>query len=221
MQTTDRTITIKGVGSMSVAPDIIVLDMNLETVETDYEICIQRATELLDSLRSAVVSAGHDGKELKTTSFNVNTKYDGHMKNGEWKKKFIGYACAHGLRLEFESDMKILSATIRAITKCDVKPVINITFSVKDQYAVSEQLLQKAIEDATAKACVLTESTGVALGTILRIDYNWGELHVSSDTDIEYGSTLDCVSEALFMPTDIEPEDIKVKDTVTVIWAIE
>ena len=69
----NRELVVKGIGKAAVAPDLIVLNMNLEVFEQDYEKTMQRSAEILDTLREAVVSAGHDGKELKSTSFNINT----------------------------------------------------------------------------------------------------------------------------------------------------
>jgi len=171
------------------------------------------ATKLLDTLRSAVESAGHDGRELKTTGFSVDTKYEQYKVKEEWKSRFVGYSCAHGLKLEFNLDLQILGATLSAIAACSAKPKLKISFSVKDTNAVSERLLQSAIENAKTKATVLARSAGVALGEIKRIDYNWSELHMHSDTDVE--------AEMMLCETRIEPENINTSDSVAVVWAIE
>jgi len=212
MQATNREITVRGIGKVSVAPDLIMLKMDIETVDVDYETTMNCATKLLDTLRSAVESAGHDGRELKTTSFNVDTKYEQYKVKEEWKSRFIGYSCAHGLKLEFNLDMQMLGATLGAIAECDAKPKLKINFSVKDTNAVSEQLLQSAIENAKSKAKILARSAGVALGEIKRIDYNWSEIHIHSDTDVE--------AEMMLCEMRIEPEAINANDSATVVWAI-
>jgi len=215
----NRVITVKGVGQVSTPPDLLVIEMNVEVIEPDYEAATRRAAEALDTLRAAVVSAGHDGKRLKTTSFSVNTKYESYKdKNGNYQSKFLGYCCAHGLRLEFDLDMKKLGATLGAIAACDAKPKFSIRFSVKDASAVSAELLESAIEDAKWKAGILAGSAGVSLGEILRVDHNWSEIHLYSDTDMRVDNMLCMKAPSIDM--DIEPEDINLTDTVTVIWAI-
>ena len=82
--------------------------------------------------------------------------------------------------------------------------------------------MENAISNAKWKASTLARSSAVSLGEIKRIDYNWSELHLYSDTDM-------CLAERSVgysaapreMAMDIEPEDINVSDTVTVVWAIE
>jgi uncharacterized protein YggE len=219
----NREIVVKGIGKVSTSPDLLVIDLDLEVVEYEYDKAMFAASKHLGALRSAIVAAGHDKKSLKTTQFNVNTKYDQYRdKNDNWKQKFIGYSCTHGLRLEFDLDMNKLGVTLRAIADCAVMPKFSIKFSVKDPNAVSEKLLQSAIEKAKQKADVLSTAAGVKLGAIKRIDYNWSEYHLYSQTDycLMEGSTVYAGSpKALAM--DIEPEDIDVSDSVTVIWMME
>jgi len=216
----NREIIVKGIGKAAVAPDLIVLNMNLEVSDMDYEKTMRRSSDMLDKLRSAISSAGHDGKEMKTTSFNINTKYESYRENGGHKQRFAGYTCYHSLKLEFSLDMAALGATLGAISGCEAKPDFNIKFSIKDPSAVSEQLLESAIENAKWKATVLAKSAGVKLGEIQRIDYNWSELHLYSQTDYQFNDMMLCEAAAP-LAMDIEPEDIKVNDTATFVWAIE
>ena len=218
----NRIITVKGIGKVSVAPDLLVIEMNLEVTEPNYEASMRRAAEMLDVLRTAVVSAGHDGKLLKTTSFNVNTKYESYRdKNNNYQSKFVGYCCTHGLRLEFDLNMKLFGMTLGAIADCEANPKFSIRFSVKDANAVSAELLENTIENARRKAGILAKSAGVNLGAILRIDYNWSEHHFYSETDIRASEDILCLAEAAPIALNIEPEDINLSDTATVVWTVE
>jgi len=217
-----REIVVKGIGKASAAPDLIVINMSLEVCKPGYDETMQQNAKLLDLLRGAVASAGHDGKNLKTTSFNINTRYESYREMDVWKQRFVGYTCTHGLRLEFDLDMQILGATLGAIAGCDAKPDFNIKFSIKDPNAVSEQLLENAIENAKWKAVVLAKSAGVKLGAIQRIDYNWSDIHLYSKTNMIMDEAVLCCADATpKMDMDIEPEDIDVSDTATVVWSIE
>jgi uncharacterized protein YggE len=158
---------------------------------------------------------------LKTTSFNINTKYDSYKENNTWKQRFAGYTCSHGLKLEFDLDIQKLGVTLGAMSKCKAAPNFNIKFSVKDQNAVSDELLENAIANAKHKADILARASGVKLGDVKRIDYNWGEIHLYSNTDMmlcEAAAEPMAVAESRMM--EFEPEDINVSDTVTVVWEI-
>lgn len=53
---------------------------------------------------------------------------------------------------------------------------------MKDKEAVDAALLDSACANAKAKAEILTKASGVTLGELVSIDYNWGELHLYSPT---------------------------------------
>jgi len=219
MQSFNRTIVVKGTGKYSAAPDLIVLKIKLEAFKQHYFQTMEYAAELLEALRFAIQSAGHDEKALKTTRFNIDTKFERYKKLDEWQERFIGYISEHSLSLEFDFDMEKLGATLEAISKCKAKPKLNIKFSIKDPGAVSEQLLQNAIENAKLKADILAKSAGVKLGAIQRIDYNWGELNIYSETD--YTLREECRDYISSVSMDITPKDIDMSDTVTVVWEID
>lgn len=215
----DRIITVKGIGNVTAKPDLIIITMGLENSDYSYNGTMQLASGSIDAIRTALVSVGYEKDSLKTTDFNINTDYESYKDTkGNWKQKFNGYKCAHKLKLEFDFSMERLNETLSAIASSGANPEFEINFSIKDKNAVSEQLLQSAVKNASDKAAVLAAAAGLSLGAIQRIDYSWGELRLYSDTKMI--EPLCCASDAA-PAMDIEPEDISVNDTVTVVWAIE
>lgn len=214
----DRTITVKGVGSVSVKPDLIVISMTLATQAREYQETMTLAAAELDSVRAALFAVGYEKDSLKTTDFSINTEYESVKdRQGAWKQQFLGYKCVHMLKLEFDFDTNRLNDTLKAIAASGVGLEFEINFSIKDKAAVSDQLLREAIHNASAKASILADAAHLSLGAIQQIDYNWGELQVISNT--RYTEPL-CLAAESVKSIDIEPDDIKVNDTVTVVWAI-
>lgn len=215
-----RKITVKGTGKVSVKPDLIIVTMNLESQQYDYDKTIERAAESIKALQDAIQSAGFDKKDLKTTSFNIRTHYESYRdKDNNYNSRFDGYLCEQGLKLEFDFNTEVMSKVLTAIAKVSVDPKLNIQFSVKDKAAVSEELLISATENAKRKAEILTKASGVILGDLINIDYNWGELHLYSPTS--YVMEDRCMSLAESYAPDIEPDDIVVSDSVSFVWEIE
>ena len=91
---------------------------------------------------------------------------------------------------------------------------------VKDKKSVNAALLENACVNAKAKAGILAKASGVTLGDLISIDYNWGELHLFSQT--QYDMEDDCMRMASAAPTsiEIEPDDIDISDSVTFVWEI-
>ena len=217
----NRIIKLKGTGNVSVKPDLIIITMNLKSHQYDYEKTMEFAAESVGILQNAIETASFDKKDLKTTTFNISTHYESYRdKDNNYKNRFDGYVCEQGLKIEFDFNTEVLSKLLNAVVKAPVEPNRNIQFSVKDKEAVNEELLIRATENARKKAEVLTKASGVILGDLISIDYNWGEVHMYSNTRFMMNEDSIMSLKASAAP-DIEPEDIDVSDTVTFVWEIK
>lgn len=214
-----RTITVKGIGVVSVKPDLIVLRLSMETAEYEYDAAMKAAAEKIDFLNKALEAAGFEKKSAKTADFRVRADYDRlNDGKGNYTSVFMGYKCRHELKIEFDFDTKRLAKALSEISKCIAKPEISIDFTVKDSSAVSGELLKAAVKNAREKAEILCAASGAKLGELLSIDYNWGELHLYSATD--YDVEGKCMMLGAADDMDIEPEEIKARDTATFAWKI-
>ena len=214
-----RTITVKGIGAVSMKPDLIVLRLSMVTSEYEYDAAMKAAAEKIDFLNKALEAAGFEKKSAKTADFRVRADYDSlNDGKGNYTSVFMGYKCRHELKIEFDFDTKRLAKALSEISKCIAKPEISIDFTVKDSSAVSGELLKAAVKNAREKAEILCAASGAKLGGLLSIDYNWGELHLYSATD--YDVEGKCLMMGAADDMDIEPEEIKARDTATFEWEI-
>ena len=102
-------------------------------------------------------------------------------------------------------------------------PEFYIEYTIIDTEAAKNELLSRAVADSKAKAQILAAAADVQLGDIINIDYSWSEIDLISRpfnrlTELEdeyYDGEI-----TLDYNVDIEPDDIKVEDTVTVVWKI-
>jgi len=173
----DRVISVRGKGKASVPPDTIEINMILTTVKPTYEEALNAASRDLDELRSCLRSAGFDKKDIKTTNFRVDTKYENITDpNGNYRRVFV------------------------------------------DDTKIKNLLLERAVEDARSKAKVMAEAAGVRLGKVLRIDYSGNDIQLYRDI---YSMNKNLISTGVAPNIDLQPDDIEVEDTVTVVWRIE
>lgn len=220
----ERTIVVKGVGKACTAPDSIVITMDLKTLDKDYQTALKLGIKKIDELTGSLVNAGFDKKDIKTTDFDVSTKYDSHRaKDGTYYDTFAGYEVSHSLKLQFDFDTKKLAKALGAIGTSEASPMFKIRFTVKDPSAVSEEMLKSATENARRKAEILCAASGEELGNLLSINYNWGEINVYSNT--RYDLDAVCAPKAVLCSCvediDIEPDDIETSDSATFVWEIK
>lgn len=217
----NRTITIKGIGKLSLKPDQVVVSLTLKATDKNYDKTMDTAAKHLEQLRGALVEIGFAKDDLKTTNFNVGTEYESERdKTGNYKRIFIGYSVTHQLKLEFDFDSQRLSQTLGAIAACIAEPELNVQFTVKDKESVNAALLESACVNAKAKAGILAKASGVTLGDLISIDYNWGELHLVSPTQYDMEDACMRLSSAAPTSIEIEPDDIDISDSVTFVWEI-
>lgn len=217
----NRTITVKGIGSVSAKPDYITILFGIKSREKSYDSAMQMAAEDIERIQSAIIPLGFEKESIKTADFSINTVYESYRdENGCYRDVFAGYECRYDMKLSFDFDSGRLSALLSAISSCAANPRLDISFTVKDPAAVSDELLESAAENARHKASVLCRASGVSLGKLISIEYNWGELNIVSNTRYSMGdSTMRNLAKNVTV--DIEPDDIKLRDTAEFTWEIE
>lgn len=217
-----RTIRVTGKGQIKVRPDTTRIIMSLEGLYKDYNETLRLSSQDTETLKDILSGFGFERSDLKTLNFSVDTEYESYKdRDGSYKQRFTGYRYRHMLKVEFDSDNERLGKILYALANGNVRPEFRISYTVKDPEATKNTLLGKAVKDAREKASVLTEAAGIGLKDIQSIDYSWGEI------DFEYrpmdGGILAerCMAEpTAAYSLDIEPDNIEVSDTVTVVWEI-
>ncbi len=218
-----RSIRVTGKGQLRITPDTTRLTMTLEGLDKEYGETLRRSSEDTEALKDVLSGFGFRRSDLKTLNFRMDTEYESFQdRDGVYRQRFAGYKFYHTMKVEFPSDNDRLGKLLYALAHCSVKPELSISYTVSDPEAAKNTLLGNAVADAKEKAAVLTRAGGVALKEIQSIDYSWGEI------DLEYrpmaGNVLMDRCEAPMMSKsfhlDIEPDDIRVSDTVTVVWEI-
>ena len=216
-----RTIRVTGKGAIKIRPDMIRLVINLTGTAKEYSDAIRRSAEDTEMLKDTVEKLGFKRTDLKTLSFDVDTKYESYRdKNNDYRQRFTGYEYTHVFKLEFPLDNVLLGKVLYALAHAPVHPEFRINYTVKDPESAKNELLGKAVTDAIAKATVLSLAANVKLQSILSIDYSWGEidLDVRMQPKLLMDAAPKCTSESYNI--DVEPDDIEATDTVTVTWEI-
>ena len=215
-----RTIKVTGRGRLKLRPDMTVVTMSLSGGSPDYAETMRRSSEDTEALRELLTGFGFDRAELKTLSFQVDTEYESYQEEGVYKQRFAGYRFYHTLKLEFPSDNERLGRMLYALARCPVQPEIQLSYTVRDKEAAKNALLAGAVADAKAKAAVLAGSADMTLKELQSIDYSWGELNLEV-RPMNRGAMMakSAAPEAAY-DLNIEPDDVEVTDTVTLIWEI-
>jgi uncharacterized protein len=209
----DRNIRVRGSAKVTAAPDWVIINFDVESRQYSYAECMAQLNQKTEYLRSELQKVGLDKDSLKTTQFNIDTNFD-------WVKDkhvFRGYKATHDLTVEFPFNKEYLNQVLDVLGHTESKASFRILFIVKEPEPLRQQALAEAVKNCRQKAEVLAEAAGVKLGELQHIDYSWSELHFEHKMYVcESSAPLERPAPAY----DIEPDDVNVSDSVTVIWAI-
>ena len=208
-----QVIKVTGTGKMSVAPDQICLTFSLEDTVGSYEKAVKMSVKKTQELKNCLVSLNFKESDLKTLSFYVNTNFD-----QEDRKKIVSYSFVHRMKLVFDRDEEQLSKILEAVSNSETKATYQIEYLLKDPEKIKSKLMEQAVKDSKRKAEVLALAAEVKLGNIVEINYSWDQIELYSRPMSHSLAVPAFLSKKSF---NIEPEEISISDTVTVVWEIE
>ena len=217
----EKLITVKGVGQVTMKPDLVVLALKLETTSRDYDQCMKIAGERGDLLKNALVKGGLPEDSLKTSDFGVNTEYRSEKnRDGNYRSIFVGWKCSHDFKVEFPLDIGRLKTVLHFISESRADCKVGVNFTLADSGEAETALLDSAAKNARKKAETLCSAIGVKLGSLVRIDYNWSEINIFSRTRYDSGLFASAPEAMCCSEPEIDPEDIKLNDNATFVWEI-
>ena len=214
-----RSIAVNGTGCLRVKPDLAEINLELEARNRDYERAVALSSDQIEEISRLLIACGFKREDLKTSAFRVRTDYRSEQnEKGNYVQVFDGYVCSSSMKLSFDLDMKRLGDIISAISSCSAQPELNIRFTVKEPEAVNARLLKAAAGNARTKAELLCAASGVALGQLQRIEYDWRESPVYSRTAVNADRAVMPMMKAFH--AEMTPEDIELTDSAAFIWEI-
>ena len=221
----EKVIRVTGKGELKVRPDWTRITMTLEGLKREYAKALQASSEDTEVLKDLLEKEGFSRGDIKTLSFDVQIENDYYKdKDGNRRLRFAGYQYRHTMKIEFPSDQDRLGRILYLLANnAAVRPEFRFSFFVGDVEASKNEVLGKAVADAKKKAEVLANAAGCRLKGILSIDYSWGEIELEVspyNRSISMKASM-AESEDVSYAMDIEPDDIEMSGTVTIVWSIE
>ncbi len=162
------TVTVSGVGTVSVVPDMVRMSVTLErtaqTTKSAQEAVGRMAAQILEILKGS----GIENKDIMTASLRFNPQY-------EWRNNrsvLVGQRAEQGIDFsvrEIEQDTEKVSQIIDRLTAIDGIVMNQIDFRVADNtenFVLSREL---AFEKAMQKAEQYARLSGLKVGRVLSL----------------------------------------------------
>lgn len=211
-----KTLRVTGKGKVSATPDIIILLFDVESHEWEYEDAIKNLNKKVETLREITGSFNIDRKKLITIDFHINrlTSWDSDLK----KHIFNGFRASHPIELELPLDNQLINNIILKIINEIEGLEFRIRFGVMNPEKYEQLLIEKSIHQAKKNAEIIAKSAGIKLEDIVDINYSFNEVYFRSD-EMDYQLNESYSMAEAPMP-DVNPDDIKLTETITITWKI-
>ena len=176
-----NTITVTGTGEAVVIPDIAQIDFTVtENAATVTEAQAQ-ATERVDAALEAVKQLGIEEKDVKTTYYSVNPRYEYNNQTCGYgmpcppsgPPTIVGYEASQSIQVKVRDTSKA-GQVLETLGSLGVQNISGPHFTVDDEDAVRAEAREEAIKEAREKAKVLAKQLGVRLGKTVSFYENEG-----------------------------------------------
>ena len=156
-------ISVSGSGSISVEPDVAVLNVGVEAIGKTVSSARSEAASAMDSVVSSLKKEGILTKDIQTQQLTIHPRY-AYQTN---KQVLIGYSVTNTARVKVRDLSKVGKIVDNAAASGgDYVRINGISFNVEDTDQYMESLRKQAVQKAQIKAEEYADSAGVKLGSL-------------------------------------------------------
>ena len=167
-------IWVSGTGEISLAPDIALIRLGVETTSPSVTEARDEAATAMDAVVTAVKENGLNDDDIQTTSFNIWPEYERQevITNGVRSniRVLTGYRVSNTAVIKVR-DLDAVGAIIDDVVNAggDAARINGIDFSIEDSSQYTTQLREDAVNAALEKAQHFATLTGVTLGKLVYV----------------------------------------------------
>ncbi len=167
-----RTLSLTGHGEVHVAPDLAIVTMGVISSSTTAQEALAANTKAITNLMAALKSANLEAKDIQTSNFSVNPRYDYGQNNGQ-PPKLSGYDVSNNVTVTVHKIASIGDLLDKAVTSGS-NQINGISFSVANPQGAMDEARKQAVKDAIRKANLYAVATSVTLGNVISISEGVG-----------------------------------------------
>jgi uncharacterized protein YggE len=206
-------ISVNGEGSITLPPDLAVLNIGVETQGGTVSAARREAATAMDAIIAAAKEHGLADEDIQTTSFNIWPNYI----YSEGAQELIGYRVSNSVTIKVR-DLDGIGEIIDSLADAggNATRIHGISFTVEDQSPFVSQLREAAVRNAMDKAQHYAELTGVELDGLIYLTETGG---VSAPTRVTEAAALS--AGGFDSSTPISRGELSLRLTVQAVFAID
>ncbi len=158
-----RTITVTGIGRVSVRPDIVDLRLGVTITEATVEAARAASAQAQSAVLARLKALGIEDRDLRTSIVSVQPQYD--YSRDSAPPRLVGYQFTNLVAATLR-DIEKVGDAIDGALGAGATTIDQIDFRVADQSAAETSAREAAVADARARAETLAAAAGVAIAGV-------------------------------------------------------
>lgn len=151
----EKTISVSGMATSSVAPDLLTVRFGIETQEPTAQQALGANSEMMNKVITALTSAGITQDEISTSSINIHPVYQyfkDESREGN-KRELVGYKVSNIISVETKK-LDLAASIIDGTVTAGVNRIDSVYYSLSPQKSMElkDDLISQAIGNAKSKA---------------------------------------------------------------------
>ncbi|MCQ8893135.1 MAG: SIMPL domain-containing protein [Methanolinea sp.] len=214
-ENSERTISATGNAEITVTPDRAMVTVSVVTENANALAAQNENARVMDSVVRSLEAMGIEKKDLKTTGYSIYPIYDDSKVPFGQKVKY--YRVTNSLRVTIR-DVPRTGEVIDSAVNAGANQVDSITFMVSEELESSlrADVLSKAVNKAFSDASAVAGAAGVTIRGVKEISV--GAYYPPVLYENVRASAVDMKSAPV--PTPIEPGEVKITASVSVVYLI-
>lgn len=209
-----RTIEVTGTAEVSVAPDLAIISLAVETTAQEATIAVEQNAARTAKVVAAIKQKLGAKDRTSTTRYALEPRYQQAERGSTNAPTITGYVAYNEVRVEMHA-LDAVGQLIDAGVTAGANRVSQLEFTLADRNPTLRAALSQAGSEAQAQA----ESVATALGVQLK-----QVVTANSQSPVmprRYEGLAMRASADARPPTHVEPGDVTVSATLQVIYEIE
>ena len=240
------TLEIQGKAELCLPPDGMRIEFSLEATDLDMVKSKDLFAQMSRSVMQALKDVGVSTNDIVTSDFKMSPLYHfekieeemekdvvdenpGKLKkvtlrNSRDRRVFDGYRHSMWYTVTSDFDRDRLEKIYHAVVKNGVGKDLRFDFFLRNPHLEQAKVRRQAVDNAKSMAEELCDAAGARICGIQKIDYNYSpnydDLYVSGAAPVAPDPHTDQADDAPVFP-ELKVKDIRVSDSVKIIWEIK
>jgi uncharacterized protein len=162
-----RSISLNGHGEVRVAPDLAIVTMGVMSSAVTAQEALAANTKAMTELMAALKAANIEPKDIQTSNFSVNPRYDYGQNNGQ-PAKLTGYDVANNVTVTLRKIDSMGDLLDKAVS-AGSNQINGVSFSVANPQDAMDEARKDAVKDAKRKADLYAAATSTTIGNLISL----------------------------------------------------